>query len=171
MRGQGGVDVIGNEYFDQMVAAAPVNFDSAKVDWAGIKDLLEINHINPSEVSAVTWCSFGVSNIEALVDAPALTIIYPGGVVSSVGKRKTFGGALKFNELNFKDCRQISEEEYTDDRGLGKFCIEFVGPGGILLGRLQWSWRAKRFRDSRAEIMAVASERDRIMEVVRTLAG
>jgi hypothetical protein len=161
--------MIGNQYFDKLVAAAPVNSDSAKVDWAGIKSLLESKHINPSEVLAVTWCSFGIRNIEALVDSSALTIVHPTGIISSVGKRKSFGGSLKFSELNFSDCRQVSEEEHTDERGLGKYCIEFTGTGGVLLGRLQWEWRAKRFRDSRAEIMAVASERDRVMAVVRSL--
>jgi len=82
-----------------------------------------------------------------------------------------FGGSLKYDEISFSDCRGISEEEHTDDRGLGKYCIELYGPGGVLLGRLQWAWRAKRFRDSRTEIMAVASERDRIMGVIRSLAG
>jgi hypothetical protein len=69
--------------------------------------------------------------------------------------------------IAFSDCRNISDTEYTDERGFGKYCIDFTGPGSILLGRLQWTWRAKRFRDSRAEIMAVASERDRIHQVVR----
>lgn len=163
--------MIGNQHFDQLVSAAPVNFDSAKVDWDGIKSLLESKRIDPSDVIAVTWCSLGVSNIEALVDSAALTIIYPQGILSSAGKRKTFGSALKFSEINFAECRRIHEEEHTDDRGLGKYCIEFTGPGGVLLGRLQWSWRAKRFRDSRQEIMAVARERDRVMDVCRDLAN
>ena len=120
--------MIGNQNFDQLVGAAPVNFDSAKVDWDGIKALLDSKRVNPSDVIAVTWCSLGVSNIEALVDSPGLTIIYPHGVINSVGKRKTFGGALKFSGINFGECRQIHEEEHTDDRGLGKYCIEFTGP-------------------------------------------
>lgn len=61
--------------------------------------------------------------------------------------------------------------EYTDDRGFGKFGIEFGGPGNVLPGRLQWTWRAKRFRDATEEIMAVAEERDRIMSVVSGLIG
>jgi hypothetical protein len=152
-----------------MVAAAPVTSTPAKVDWAGLKALLEAKQIDPADVIAVTWCSFGVMNIEALIDATALTIVHPAGIISSAGKRKAFGGAIKANELNFADCRRIGEAEHTDERGLGKFCIEFAGPGGVLLGRLQWEWRAKRFRDSRAEVMAAASERDRILAIVRSL--
>jgi hypothetical protein len=163
--------MIGNAYFDRMVSEAPVNFDSAKVDWLGITSLLESKSIRPSDILAATWCSFGVMNIEALVDSSALTLVYPAGIISSAGKRKTFGGALKFNEIRLRDCRTIGDEEYTDERGFGKYCIEFCGPGGVLLGRLQWTWRAKRFRDSRAEIMAVATERDRIMDVVRSLSA
>lgn len=69
-------------------------------------------------------------------------------------------------------CARDSDRiEYTDPRGFGKYTIEFVGPGNILLGRLWWSWRAKRFRDNRMEIMAVASERDRILGVVKNLLG
>jgi hypothetical protein len=161
------LNMIGNDHFDRLVSAAPVNFDTAKVDWEGIKSLFADQRLDPSSVVAATWCSFGVMNIEALVDAPALTIIHPGGVLSSVGKRKMFGGALKSDQIAFSDCRDISDTEYTDERGFGKYCIDFTGPGSILLGRLQWAWRAKRFRDSRAEIMAVARERDRIHQIVR----
>jgi hypothetical protein len=163
--------MLGNQHFDQLVASAPVNFDSAKVDWEGIRSFLESKQVSPSDVEAVTWCSFGIRNIEALVDDSALTMVHSRGILSSAGKRKTFGGSLKFNEITFSDCKGISEEETTDERGLGKYCIEFLGAGGVLIGRLQWTWRAKRFRDSRAEIMAVARERDRIMGVVRSLAG
>jgi hypothetical protein len=74
--------------------------------------------------------------------------IYDHRILSFAGKRKTFGGSLKFSEIDFRDCRHVSEEEYTDERGFGKYCIEFAGPGNVLLGRLQWTWRAKRFRDS-----------------------
>jgi len=162
--------VIGNEHFDDLVANAPINFGSAKVDWAGIRSLLDGRQVDPSEVLAVSWCSFGVHDIQAEVDAPALAIIYDEGILSSVGKRKTFGGSLKFSEVIFGDCHQISERDNADERGFGKYCIEFSGPGGVLLGRLQWIWQAKRFRDSRAQIMAVASERDRVLKVVRSLA-
>lgn len=161
--------MIGNNHLDRLVGEAPVNFDSAKVEWDGIRNLLADQHVDPSSVVAVTWCSFGVMNIEALVDSAALTLIHPGGVLSSAGKRKKFGNALKFNQIIFTDCRNISDAEHTDERGLGKYCIEFSGPGGVLLGRLQWAWRAKRLRDSRAEIMAVARERDRIFQVIRDL--
>jgi hypothetical protein len=163
--------MIGNEHFDRMVAAAPVNFDSAKVDWEGYKSVLESKRLDPSTVVAATWCSFGVMNIEALVDAPALTLVHPRGILSSAGKRKMFGGALKYDEIDFSDCRGFCTAETTDERGLGKYCIEFSGAGDLLIGRLQWSWRAKRFRDSRREIMAVATERDRIMGVIRDLVG
>ena len=163
--------MLGNQHFDQLVTVAPVNFDSAKVDWAGIAGFLKDKQISPSDIVAVTWCSFGIHNIEALVDSSALTMIYQGGILSSAGKRKAFGGSIKFNEIAFRDCKKISEEETTDERGLGKYCIEFSGPGGVLMGRLQWEWRAKRFRDSRAEIMAVAAERDRILNVVNRLTG
>lgn len=161
--------MIGNTHFDQLVANAPVNSDSPKVDWSGIRELLQTQGIEPTSVVAVSWCSFGTHNIEALVDAPALAIVHPRGVLSSVGKRKTLGKSLKFDAIDFGTVRGMGEAEHTDDRGLGKFCIEFAGAGSVLLGRLQWSWRAKRFRDSREQVMAVATERDRIYNVIQGL--
>lgn len=161
--------MIGNPYFDQLVASAPVNFDRASPDWSGIRDLLQEHGVDPASVTAVTWCSFGVRNIEALIDGPALTMVHTTGVLASLGKRTMFGKALKFNEIAFGMCRSIDEAEYADPRGLGKYCIEFSGPGGVLIGRLQWAWHAKRFGDSRAQIMAVAAERDRIMAAVERL--
>jgi hypothetical protein len=161
--------MIGNDHFDQMVAASPINSDSAKVDWAGYRELMHTVGIDPATVRATSWCSFGIRNIEALIDSPALTIVYPAGILSSVGKRKTLGKGFKYDQVAFSMCNAIAPAEHTDDRGLGKYCIEFGGPGGVLLGRLQWSWRAKRFRDSRMEIMAVASERDRVLKIVEDL--
>lgn len=161
--------MIGDPHFDRLVAAAPVNFDVAKPDWAGIAELFDKQQVDPAGVLAASWCSFGERNIEALIDSPALAVVHPGGILSSVGKRKTFGKVLKFDEVPFGICKAFGESEHTDERGLGKYCIEFAGPGNMLIGRLQWSWRAKRFRDSRAQIMAVASERDRILGVVQEL--
>jgi hypothetical protein len=161
--------MIGNAPLDQLVASAPVNFDSAKVDWQGMRALLTDQGIDPTSIVAATWCSFGERNIEALIDSPALSLVHARGVISSVGKRKTFGSGFKFDQVLFSECNAIAPAEHTDDRGLGKYCIEFGAPGGILLGRLQWSWRAKRFRDSRQDIIAVARERDRILGVLNSL--
>lgn len=161
--------MIDNGHLDRLVSEALVNFDSAKVDWAGYSQLLENLTIAPDSVLAATWCRFGTHNIEALVDAPALTLVHPGGILSSTGKKKTFGKGFKYDEIEFVMCKKWGDTEHTDERGLGKYCIEFAGPGGVLLGRLQWSWRAKRFRDSRTEIMAVAAERDRISTLIGDL--
>lgn len=157
---------LGDTKFDGLVSSAPVNFDQARVDWAGVRGVLAEGNLSPADVVAVTWCSHGQRNIEALIDAPALTLVVPTGVISTVGKRKMLGKSLKYDFIRFSDVRQWGPAEHTDERGLGKYCLEFAGPGGVLLGRLQWSWKAKRFRDSRSAIMAVASERDRIADVV-----
>jgi len=161
--------MIGNEHFDHLVSTAPVNFDSATVDWPGYAALLQTLQIDPDSVHAATWCSFGLQNIEALVDSSVLTIVHPGGILSSVGKKKIFSSNFKYDEIQFGMCQAFGPVEYVDERGLGKYCIEFAGPGNILLGRLQWRWQAKRFRDSRMQIMAVASERDRILHIVQGL--
>jgi hypothetical protein len=65
--------------------------------------------------------------------------------------------------------KRCGATEYADERCFGKYCIDFAGPGGVLLGRVWWEWRAKRFRDSRSQIMAVAAERDRILKLAQGL--
>jgi hypothetical protein len=42
---------------------------------------------------------------------------------------------------------------------------------GMLLGRLQWRWRGKRFRDNSSDIISLAEERDRILALVNNLIG
>lgn len=163
--------MIGDRHFDQLVEAAPVNFEQPKVDWSGMAELLQTQGVKPADVVAVSWCRFSTANIEALIDSTSLAVIHPSGILCSSGKRKMLGKALKCDEIPFSMCKQFGPTEYTDERGLGKYCIDFAGPGGVLLGRLWWDWRAKRFRDSRSEIMAVAAERDRILEVVQGLIG
>lgn len=163
--------MIGEHHFDRLVEAAPINFEQPKVDWSGVAEVLDAKGIKPAEVVAVSWCRFSTANIEALVDGTSLAMIHPAGILSSSGKRKMIGKSLKFDEIPFSMCKEYAPTEYTDERGLGKYCIDFAGPGGILLGRLWWNWQAKRFRDSRSQIMAVASERDRILDIVRGLIG
>jgi hypothetical protein len=162
--------VIGNQYLDQLVASAPVNRDTAKVDWAGISALLAERRIGPSGIVAVSWCSFGFGDIESLVDEPGLAMVHHQGVLSSTGMPTGFGGPLKFQRIDFNSCRRIIEAENASDHGSGKCCIEFLGPGGVLLGRLRWNWRVRRFRDTRTTIATAATERDRIMKVIKALA-
>ncbi len=163
--------MIGDRHFDQLVEAAPVNFEQPKVDWSGVAELLQSQGVKPADVVAVSWCRFSTANIEALIDGTSLAIIHSSGILTSSGKRKMMGKSLKFDGIPFSMCTQYGPTEYTDERGLGKYCIDFAGPGGVLLGRLWWDWRAKRFRDSRTQIMAVASERDRMLEVIQSLVG
>jgi hypothetical protein len=120
---------------------------------------------------AASWCTFGIRNIEALIDDPTLAGVFPTGILASVGNRKLFGGRVKYSAISFKSCKEFGPADTSDPRGMGKYCIEFAGPGGILLGRLQWNWRVKRFGDSRAQVMAVAEERDRILEIVSGILG
>jgi Short C-terminal domain len=161
--------VIGNNNLDSLVTGAPVNFGAAKVDWAGVSEALRSAEVEPDLVLAATWCSFGERNIEAEVDSTQLTLVHPFGILSSVGKRKMFGGTVKYDVIDFGAVRAYGPAETADERGFGKYCIEFAGAGDMLLGRLQWGWSAKRFRDNRAEIMRVAEERDRILNIVTSV--
>lgn len=163
--------MIGNVHFDSLVASAPVLYDKVRPDWAGVAHLLAQSGVHPATVSAVSWCSFGTHNIEANTAAPALAIICPGGLLATSGKRKTLGGGVKYNGVMFNQCKTITDVDYEHPRGYGRFCIELAGPGAVLLGRLQWGWHAKRFGDSRQDIMAAAIERDRILSVVRTVSA
>jgi len=158
-------------YLESLSRMAPVNLDTARPDWPGVYDAVVDAGFTPEDAIAATWCSFGEINIEALVDASQLTLVFPTGIVSTLGKRRAFGRGPKYDVIPFSTCRGYSPDEYTDARGFGKFCIEFVGAGGILLGRLQWRWKGRRFRDSRQAIMAVAEERDRILNVVNQILG
>jgi hypothetical protein len=162
---------MGSTAITDVALAAPVHFDRLNPDWDSITQVVREAGYDPDAVRAASWCSFGKMNIEALVDSPALAMVFPTGIVSTAGKRKIFGSGMKYSTIPFASCRAYGPADHTDPRGLGKFCIEFGGAGDVLLGRLQWTWRAKRFRDSSAEIMAVAEERDRILEVVTEFLG
>jgi hypothetical protein len=152
-----------------LIDAAPVYHDKASYDSAGVDEAFQVAGVAPDSVVAASQCKFGTANIEALVDADTLAFVHPGGVLCTAGKRKLIGKAVKLSTIDFSRCRGLGPVEYTDDRGFGKFGIEFAGPGNVLLGRLHWTWKAKRFRDSSQEIMAVAEERDRILKVINGL--
>jgi hypothetical protein len=162
--------MIGNQHFDQLVASAPVNYDVAKMDWTGIGDLLGGKLVSPSDIVAVSWCPFGLGDIEALTDEPALAMIHRRGLLSSAGNRKPLTGEFIVNEIEFRQTRRITGTEVTDEHGLGKYCIEFLGTGGRFLGRLQWNWRTRPLMRSRARVVAVRAERDRMLKVVSALA-
>jgi hypothetical protein len=162
--------VIGNEHFDRLIVSAPVNFDGAKVDWPRLAGLLERKMISPSDIVAVSWCSFGLGDIEALMDEPALAMIHHGGVLSSTGERKISGQGVDHHEIDFRRCRRITKADTADEHGFGKYCIEFLGTGGLLMGRLQWSWWTRPFWRSRARILATAAERDRILSLIQAVA-
>lgn len=159
-----------SQRLQQFAESAPVNRDHATVDWAGYAaGLAEVN-VADEDIVAATWCVLSQSGLPALVNSAQLTTVFPRGVFASCGKRKLFGGSIKGDAIAFSQCRRFYPLEHQDERGFGKYAIEFTGSGGVFLGRLEWNWHAKRFRDSRAEIMAVADERDRILGVIQSIA-
>jgi hypothetical protein len=162
--------MIGNEHFDQLIASAPVNFDVVKMDWIGLATLLDQLKISPSEIVAVSWCSFGLGDIEALIDESALVMVHRNGVLSSAGRLKPGSEQVEYHEIAYRQCRSIIGVDTAEEQGFGKYCIEFLGAGGVLAGRLQWSWWTRIFWRSRARITAAAVERDRILSVIKALA-
>jgi hypothetical protein len=160
-----------SEHLSKLIANAPVYHNETSFDLDGIEEAMEEAGVASESVIAASHGIFGTANIEALVDPDTLAFVHPTGIICTAGKRKLLGKAVKFKSVDFGQCRGFGPVEYTDDRGFGKYGIEFAGPGSVLLGRLHWTWRAKRFRDSSQEIMAVAEERDRILQVVVDLVG
>ncbi len=161
--------MIGNEHFDHLIASAPVNFDVAEMRWAGLAQLLAQVGISSSTIVAVSWCSVGLGDIEALTDEPGLTMIHRHGVLSSAGRLKPGGAGVEHYAIDFRQCRRIAGVDTSDGHGFGKYCIEFLGSGGVLVGRLQWSWWTRLFWRPRARITAAESERDRILNVIKAL--
>ena len=84
-----------------LTQAAPVNEDRTNVDWSGFEEGIQAGGFKPDAALAASWCSFGEANIEALIDAPQLTVIFPDGVYSSVGKRKMFGKSVKYDMIDY----------------------------------------------------------------------
>jgi hypothetical protein len=53
--------MIGNDHLDRIVSEAPVNSDSAKVDWAGYRQLLDSLTIPPGNHSGIHRLMVGVA--------------------------------------------------------------------------------------------------------------
>ena len=159
------------ERIQQLVSVAPNHFAKVNPDWVGVAEVLQTVGLSSADVVAATWCALGHANIEAGIDESQLVLIHPRGVVATVGKKKMFGGARKFDGFEFAQVRTITPADYRDERGYGKFCIEFDAAGGMMLGRLQWDWTGRRFRNTQDEIIAVAEERDRVLSLVSRLAS
>lgn len=160
-----------DESLEQLITAAPVYENASTPDLAGVYEAFSEIGVSPEDVVAVSQCQFGTANIEALVDDDTIAFVYPTGILCTSGKRKFIGKNVKYSEVKFAQCRAFAPCEYTDRRGFGKYGIEFGGPGNVLLGRVYWRWKAKRFKDSTREIMVVAEERDRIFNVVNEFLG
>jgi hypothetical protein len=153
---------------DLAAATEPVSSQGVvAIDWSSYTEGMRQAGLQPEDAVAGSWAHISQANVEALVDGPAFLVVHPLGVFASAGKRKMMSKSVKWDAVLFSRCRAVGATEYEDDRGLGKFAIEFAGAGNVLLGRAQWAWKAKRFRDNREHVMAVAEERDRILTVVQ----
>jgi len=161
---------IGDAHFDALVAAAP-EIRPTKVDWAGVQTAMQSAGVSPGSVVATSWCDYNEKAPPMWGGEPCIAVIHPSGILATAGKKKLLGGGIKGITIDFAMCREFGAIEDADERGFGKFCIAFAGPGSVLLGILEWHWSAKRFRDPRPQMMAAAEERDRIQSVVSGLIG
>lgn len=164
--------MIGNAHFDNLVAASPVTGFATKVDWDGIQATLGDQGVDPSAVVATAWCGFQNTNLDFGGETPMLAIVHQGGIICSIGKRK-MGGRLKFNAINFSQVKVNAPIDVAPQPGdnYGKYGITFLGPGQVVLGSLVWRFKVKRFRDSSAEAIAAASDRDRLYAQIVPLIG
>jgi hypothetical protein len=158
----------------ELIASAPSVGTEKPVQLRDLEPAMAAAGVSPSDALAVSWCRFSMHNIEALTEGTTLAIIHPLGIVETTGKKKMLGGGYKFRTIDFRQCRGFGPEDHINEQhGIAKFCIELVGAGGILLGRLEWHAQGKRFREdrNRQEAMKTAEERDRILSVVESLLG
>lgn len=158
--------MIGNAHFDKLVAGLPVTGRPVTVNWDGYREALAQCAIDASLVSCVSFCTHKKANIEANFGDDGLAALHPGGIMLSAGGRSTIGRKLKLWTIDFASCAGFGPVEHQDPRNYGRFCIEFVGPGSVLLSRLEWNWSGKRFRDNSDLIVNTAIERDRFLAAI-----
>lgn len=168
--------MLGDDHFDALVATTPAagSEEVSTVDWAGFAEAMREAGVAPSSALAVSWAHFSEHNVEALIEGTSLVVLHPGGIFASLGKRKMFGGKVKYRMIDFSLLRGFGADDYLDQgHGIFKFYIEFAGAGGMLLGRLEWYARGKRFKEkeNRMRAMETASERDRFLGSVNALVG
>ena len=164
--------MIGNAHFDGLVAASPVTQFPAKVDWSGVTATLSDQGIDPSAVVATAWCGFQNTNLDFGGEIQMLAIVHQNGIICTLGKKK-LGGRLKFESINFSNVKVHAPIDVAPQAGdnYGKYGITFLGPGQVVLGSLVWRFKVKRFRDSSADAMAAASDRDRLYAQIVPLLG
>jgi hypothetical protein len=173
-RGTGMSDVMRNPRFAEMFnLLRPIGRErSQNVDGTVYGDALEAAGLRPDGLRALSWGRFSDRQIEALTEMTSLLGIYDEGVIECVGKRQMFSRAPKFRLIDFSQVRSFGEADFVvDHHRIHKFCVEFASYGNVLLGRLEWHVQAKRFGDSRQEIVATAQERDRVLDVLQSILG
>ncbi|QQS38815.1 SHOCT domain-containing protein [Candidatus Woesebacteria bacterium] len=160
------------EEIKSLIASLPAYFNaSVDIDADGLLKVLATEGVKFADVLAASWCTYNKWNIESSADAPTLVFIHTKGFIVSVGKNKFMSKAIKYESIPFTAFRNYAPIDYNDQGKDGKFCIEFMGSGGVLIGRLQWRWWSKRFHNASKEIMAVCDERDRILAIISKAIG
>ena len=168
--------MVGNPHFDALVANAPfasqyiTESTATRLNWGNYTEGLTSTMSDPADVVAVSWCSLSHQPIHfgASAGQGGLAAVSPRGIYVSTGDRSRIGKKLKADGLYFDQCKEFSAQDWQgEQRGDGgKYTIEFLAAGAVLLGRLEWVWWDKRFRDPRPAMIAAATERDRILTVV-----
>jgi hypothetical protein len=168
--------VIGNDNFDELLATTRVagSEQQVNIDWPGYWEAMRQAGVDPASVVTLSWAHFSERNVEALIESTTLVALHPDGIFSTAGKRKLFGGSVKYRTIDFAMVKSYGPDDYLDEHhGIFKFFIEFAGAGGIFLGRLEWYARGRRFRDreNRITAMDAAGERDRFFAAVEKILG
>ncbi|GAA1834485.1 hypothetical protein ACFFOM_10070 [Microlunatus capsulatus] len=157
----------------QLSRSAPVTGDVVPIDWNVYEQALNQAFPGADAVVTASWCRFGKAIIEALVDSPNFAIVGHLGIFVCSGKKKMMGlGGPAFDQIPWSKVSTYGQDDYVSSDGrTAKFVIEFAGPGGIFLGRLNWQVFAKRFQQTRNDeaAMNAARERDRVYNVIEEL--
>jgi hypothetical protein len=165
----------------QLAGSVPTLGRNVPVDWAGVTEAARVAGFDPSSAATASWCRFGDRLNVTGSGAPdngrdAVAFIFPSGILATVGKRTRRG--IEAAAIPFARCRSLDTNHF-EGVGFGHYMIHFVGPGGILLGYLYWTYdapkRGLRFiltgneTGDRSAMMAAAEEYERILDAVKSI--
>ena len=166
---------------DQLVAEASRRREPFKVQWDGFSQAMRDESVDPDAIVEASWTTFRDRRIIPFKQRTlahgrgpqtedGLAVLHPAGVLVSAGRRKLLGGSIACGAIPFDRCVEMNTFDHGEIKS-GLYSIEFLGPGGAVLGFLDWAWRKPAFRDPREEMMSAAMERDRMADAIIGLVG
>lgn len=150
-------------HIQQLAIAAPALGNSVNVSWDGIATAARSAGYDPDAAVAVAWCE----SFDRIRIRRGVAVVFPSGILHANNAKHALN-------IPFAKCRNYGTEEW-DGGDQGYFGIGFTAAGDIGLGFLRWRYRrslkTRLFGDNRQEMIAIAEERERILDVVKSLLG